>query len=115
MVWADVDDDCKDPDELRKRFWKVAEEKGITREQFENVLFVFARDRLENWVEFLATGSTDEDREGPRVKNNREVRNAADKLAERCRNNIADPKLPPSLEWSCRNWRNLADKMKSPS
>ena len=64
MVWADLDDDMADGDQLRQAFWTSAEKNGITKEQFDTVVFVFAKDRLENWIEFLLTGSTDESREG---------------------------------------------------
>jgi hypothetical protein len=112
MVWADVDDDLEDPDALLQLFWKEAEEAGITKAQFDQVVFSFAKDRIENWIEFLNTGSTDESKEAPRVKQNSVVRNAAMKLARRCRGQEAGPDLPPSLAWSCRNWNALVARMR---
>jgi len=85
MVWADCDDTCADGDALKATFWKEAERQGITKAQFDTVVFVFAKDRLEKWIEFLQTGNTDEAKEGPRVKHNREVADAAKKLAELCK------------------------------
>ena len=111
MVWADLDDDMADGDQLKAAFWAQAQAAGITREQFEQVVFVFAKDRLENWIEFLTTGATDESQEGPRVRNDRQVADAAKTLAARCRSQEGDSRLPPSLVWSCRNWRALADRM----
>jgi|GEM_PF-2206186 len=68
MVWADCDDDMSDGDALMKAFWEVARDQGIARGDFDTVVFVFAKDRLENWIQFLETGATDEGKEGPRVK-----------------------------------------------
>lgn len=112
MVWADLDDDMEDGEKLKERFWTTAKQEGITKEQFEQVVFVFAKDRLENWIEFLLTGKTDESREGPRLKHNEPVARAAKELAERCRSGAADSGFPSSLAWSCRNWRALRDRMK---
>ncbi len=114
MVWADLDDDMNNGDQLKAEFWKTAEAEGITPEQFESVVFIFAKDRLENWIQYLIDGVTDENIEGPRVKHNRIVADAATKLAERCSQIQTDPPLPSSLEWSCRNWRQLVERMRSP-
>lgn len=111
MVWADLDDDMSDGDQLREEFWKAAQSEGITREQFESVVFIFAKDRLENWIQYLNDGATNEDVEGPRVTHNRTVADAATKLARRCRQMQANPPLPPSLEWSCGNWHRLVERM----
>ncbi|XZE19836.1 hypothetical protein SH449x_005166 [Pirellulaceae bacterium SH449] len=112
IVWADVDDDKEDCDQLREEFWKAAQSFGISEEEFSKVVFAFAKDRLENWIQFLNTGSTDESTEGPRVKHNREVAVAARKLATRCMKQLQDPPLPPSLLWSCSNWKRLVERMK---
>lgn len=112
MVWADLDHDMQDGDELREKFWAVAQQTGIKKEQFEQVVFVFAKDRLENWIEFLLTGTTDESKEGPRQKHDRPVADAAKSLARRCLSGAAEPNFPPSLAWSCRNWRTLVERMK---
>jgi hypothetical protein len=110
MVWADVDDDPPTPVALRTLFHAQAKAEGMSEEQFDQVVFIFARDRLENWIEFLNTGVTDEDREGPRV-NNREAADAAKRLAARCRQEQPGPPLPRSLHWSCLNWKALAKRM----
>jgi hypothetical protein len=112
MVWADCDDDCADGDVLKVKFWEEAKRQGITKQEFDRVVFIFARDRLENWIEFLQTGKTDESSEGPRVKHNRDAADAAKKLAYFCKDNKPLPDIPPSLEWSCKNWRALAERMK---
>jgi hypothetical protein len=109
MVWADIDD-MPDGNALREEFWQVAQKAGIQRADFDKVVFAFARNRLENWVEFLSKGKTDEDREGPRVTP-KEAANAAGKLANMCKGNAALT-LPPSLQWSCKNWRTLIERMK---
>lgn len=111
MVWADCDHDCSDPNVLKTIFWKEAKRAKITREDFERVVLVFPKDRLENWIQYLTTGSTDEEVEGPRLKHGREAANAAKKLAERCRKSEQDANMPPSLCWSCRNWKALVDRM----
>ena len=86
MVWADCDDDCDDGDALKAHFWKEAERKGITQEQISTASCSSSpRTGLENWIEFLRRGTTDESNEGPRVKHNREVADAAKKLADFCR------------------------------
>ena len=112
MVWADLDDNMPDPDALEWEFWITAERAGIRREDFDQVVFVFAKDRLENWVEFLLTGKTDESREGPRVKHDRDAAEAAKSLAARCASGAPQPRLPPSLAWSCQNWRALVERMR---
>jgi hypothetical protein len=114
MVWADMDHDCADGEALRRLFWEEAERQGITREDFDRVVFVLAKDRLENWVEFLTTGSTDEVVEGPRVRDAEAVQ-AASALAALCQRTpkASATALPPSLRWSCRNWQRLVERMKA--
>jgi hypothetical protein len=112
MVWADLDHDMENGDKLREVFWKQAQQHGITRSQFDQVVFVFAKDRIENWVQFLLTGATDESQEGPRLKNDKQAADAAHRLADYCLRGASIPNIPPSLEWSCRNWRTLVDRMR---
>jgi hypothetical protein len=113
MVWADCDHDCADGESLKVHFWKEVKEKGITQEQFERVVFIFAKDRIENWIEFLQTGNTGESKEGPRMKNqNRKVADAAKRLADFCKAGKPVDGMPPSLQWSCGNWRALVERMK---
>jgi hypothetical protein len=112
MVWADLDHDMPDGDKLKQEFWAVAHQAGITKEQFEQVIFAFAKDRLENWIEYLLTGKTDESKEGPRQKHGHSVAEAAKALAQRCASGAPEPKLPPSMAWSCQNWRKLVDRMR---
>ena len=112
MVWADLDHDMKDGDQLKEMFWRTAAQAGITKDQFDQVVFVFAKDRLENWIEFLLTDATDESKSGPRQKHDHLVAEAARSLAERCLSGTALPELPPSLAWSCRNWGTLAKRMR---
>lgn len=109
MVWADCDHDMPDGDALRSKFWEAACHAGISREDFDTVVFVFAKDRLENWIEFLNTGTTNENAEGPRIQHLREAADAAKSLATRCQGGDSGP-LPPSLNWSCENWRSLTKR-----
>ena len=111
-VWADCDDNCADGKALQELFWHEAQRQEITKEQFDRVVFIFAKDRIENWIEFLKTGSTDESREGPRVNHNREAADAAKKLASMCKNGESASNMPPSLQWSCKNWQALVNRMK---
>lgn len=111
IVWADLDHDMPDGNALRERFWQEAQLGGLSREAFDQAVFVFAKDRLENWIEFLTVGATDESKEGPRVKHNREVADAARKLADRCNSASAGPPLPQSLLWSCENWKALTKRI----
>jgi len=111
MVWADCDDNCADPEALKAHFWLEAQRQEIAKDQFESVVFAFAKDRLENWLEFLAKRTTDESKEGPRVKHNREAAEAAKKLAMLCRQGKPIPNMPPSLQWSCKNWQALRERM----
>lgn len=78
---------------------------------FNRVVFIFAKDRLENWIEFLQTGTTDEAREGRRERDNRKVRDAAKKLAKLCLAGKPVKDMPPSLQWSCENWQTLVQRM----
>lgn len=111
MVWADLDDDMADGNQLRDAFWQEAQAAGITRGEFDQVVFAFAKDRLENWIQFLRTGATDESQGGPRVRPNREVADAARTLSARCQGQAKGPPLPPSLTWSCENWNKLVKRM----
>lgn len=111
MVWADLDHDMPNGETLKNEFWKQAQHQGVTRAQFDQVVFVFPKDRIENWVEFLMTGSTDESQEGPRLRNDRQAADSARRLAELCKRGAPIPNLPPSLDWSCRNWRALAARI----
>lgn len=111
MVWADLDDDMDNGKQLVEEFKRATLADGITEDEFKNVVFIFAKDRLENWIEFLETGSTDEEVEGSRVKAGRRVRDAAKSLADRCKKEQANPPLPPSLAWSCKNWQRLVKRM----
>lgn len=112
MVWADLDDNMDNGEQLRQAFWTSAQQNGITKDEFDRVVFVFAKDRLENWIEFLLTGATDESQEGPREKDGKRVAEAARKLAERCQGQLHGAQLPPSLTWSCQNWRRLVERMR---
>ena len=112
VVWADCDDNCSDGEALKAHFWKEAQRNGISKADFDRIVFIFAKDRLENWIEFLMTGNTDESKEGPRVKHNREAAEAAKKLADFCKTGKPVDRMPPSLRWSCTNWQALAERMR---
>ena len=112
MVWADLDHDMADGDALKSVFWRQAKQQGITHPQFDLVVFVFAKDRIENWIQFLSTGATDESQEGPRLPDDKQAATAARLLADHCLRGAAIPNVPPSLEWSCRNWRALVERMR---
>ena len=113
MVWADLDDDMDDGNELRQELKEKARQNGISDDEFNRVVFVFAKDRLENWIEFLLTGSTDEAQEGLRIKDGKSVAAAAKKLARICKGQLQAVQLPPSLNWSCQNWHRLVERMKA--
>lgn len=113
MVWADLDHDMADGEALKRVMWSEAERQGISREDFDKVVFIFAKDRLENWIEFLNTGATDESQEGPRVKYGKAVADAARVLARQCLSGVPIRDIPSSLEWSCRNWQALKKRMAS--
>lgn len=112
MVWADLDHDQADGDGLKELFWRECERQGVSRGEFDTIVFAFAKDRLENWIQFLNEGATDERVEGPRVKFDRDVGNSAKKLARMCLKGVGAESLPKSLQWSCQNWRELVGRMK---
>jgi hypothetical protein len=111
IVLADLDD-IKSPESLKKKYRDVAEADGLSKEAFERTIFIFPKNRIENWLEFLINGTTDENQEGQRIKEFSIVREAAKKLAKNCHSNSMDPLLPPSLQWSCENWRALVERMR---
>jgi hypothetical protein len=112
MVWADLDHDMANGDHLKAEFRKAAGAADLAESDFDRAVFIFAKDRLENWIQYLTSGGTDETIEGPRVTNNKEVAKAARKLAEMCLRQVSDPPLPDSLAWSCHNWKKLVKRMK---
>lgn len=113
MVWADCDNNCDHGDALKAEFWKEAQRSEIARCDFNRIVFIFAKDRLENWIQFLNSGQTNEAEEGPRLKHNKEAAEAATKLADFCNAGQAVENMPPSLMWSCKNWRSLVERMKT--
>ncbi|MDR2394454.1 MAG: hypothetical protein LBD93_09930 [Treponema sp.] len=110
IVLADIDD-LENGDQLKQKYWETAQTAGISKETFDKVVFIFSKDRIENWIEFLTTGATDENKEGLRVRDNAIVRDAARTLAKKCRSGQTSEPFPPSLEWSCRNWRTLVKRI----
>ena len=112
MVWADLDHDMPDGDALRNEFWSEAQRQRVARGAFDQVVFVFAKDRIENWIQFLMTGATDESQQGPRLRDNKQAADAARRLAEHCSRGAPILNIPPSLEWSCRNWQSLKERMR---
>lgn len=112
MVWADLDHDMPNGETLKNEFWIKAEQKGITRQDFDQIVFVFPKDRIENWIQFLNTGITNESEEGPRLRHDRLAADAAVLLANHCLRGAPIQNIPPSLEWSCRNWRSLVARMR---
>lgn len=110
-VLADVDDDVASPDVLKEKYWQAAEAAGISRGVFDKVLFLFPKYRIENWIQYINNGSTDENAKGPRVPNS-VAKEAGKKLAQMCLNGTTGgAQLPLSLEWSCRNWHGLLGRM----
>lgn len=111
MVWADLDHDMPSGDALRNEFWRQAQQQGIASSEFDQVVFVFPKARIENWVQFLMTGATDESQKGPRLKDDKQAADAAKRLAQHCSSGAPILNIPPSLEWSCQNWRRLVKRM----
>ena len=112
IVFADIDDDLENGDKLKNLYWETAQADNIDKDDFEKAIFIFSKDRIENWIQFLQTGKTNEGEEGPRVKDNAVVRDAARKLAAMCRSGESGDNFPQSLKWSCKNWHSLVEKMK---
>lgn len=112
IVFADIDDELKSGEELKELYWETAQKEGVSKESFEKAVFIFSKDRIENWIQFIQIGTTDENEEGPRVKDNSEVRDSAQKLANMCLSGKPAGILPKSLQWSCSNWHSLVARMK---
>ena len=112
MVWADCDDNCDDGDALKNKFWEEANRSGITNDDFDRSVFIFAKYRLENWIQFLNTETTNEAEKGPRLRHGKDAAKAARKLGSMCRGGRPVSNMPPSLGWSCKNWRELVEHMK---
>jgi len=112
IVLADVDE-LKNGEQLKEQYWEIARQNKISEESFENVVFIFPRKRIENWVQYLSTGVTDEGTVGPRDYNFSEAKDMAQKLAKKCRQpQQTKETLPKSLEWSCNNWKALVERMR---
>ena len=112
IVLADVDDTHENCDALKAKFKSIADASGLSDELFERVVFIFPKDRIENWIEYIKTESTDENKEAPRVSAP-DAACAAKELAKMCKNQskLSEP-LPPSLHWSCQNWKALVERMR---
>ena len=54
MVWADLDHDMNDGNQLRDKSREKARENGIADIDFDRVVFVFAKDRLETGLNFCS-------------------------------------------------------------
>jgi len=52
MVWADLDDNMDNGDQLVEEFKKAALAVGISEDEFKSVVFIFSKDLLENCIEF---------------------------------------------------------------
>ena len=113
MVWADCDHNRADCDALKEKFWRKAQQSGISQEDFDRIVFIFPKDRIENWIQFLNTGWTNEAEEGPRIKHPRETADAAKKLAAYCETRRPMKNMPLSLQWSCKNWQAFDGRMKT--
>ena len=113
IVFADTDDELEDGDALKSLYWETAHKEGIEKLDFNKAVFIFSKDRIENWIQYIQTGYTDENKEGPRIYDNSQVRDAARKLAEICLAGSSSDELPVSLKWSCKNWHLLIHRMKS--
>jgi hypothetical protein len=113
IVLADIDDKLENGDQMKGKYWETAQKAGISKDIFDRAIFIFPKDRIENWIEFLSTGTTDEHREGPRVKSNVIAAKSAKLLARKCRSpGQSNEMFPPSLKWSCHNWQSLVERMK---
>jgi hypothetical protein len=51
IVLADIDD-MKDADQLKQRYWETAKNAEISKETFDKAVFIFPKNRIENWIEF---------------------------------------------------------------
>ena len=111
VVLGDLDHSHKNGDELKEKYWKAANAADIKREYFDQVIFIFPKDRIENWIEYINMGHTNEEIEGPRVSIE-EARKAGKALAVRCKSSQALQNIPLSLAWSCNNWQQLVRRMR---
>jgi hypothetical protein len=56
MVWADLDDDMDDGEQLRREFQKNATQNGLTEEDFDRVVFIFAKTGSKTGSSFYSLG-----------------------------------------------------------
>lgn len=110
VVFADIDDDIETGDELKKRYEEKMNTCNIPKEWLNEVVFIFSKDRIENWIEYILEGKTNENIEGKRVDRSA-AKKAAQELAKLCKGGKPQTMLPPSLQWSCKNWHNLVNTM----
>ncbi|GHV04066.1 hypothetical protein AGMMS50229_04640 [Campylobacterota bacterium] len=109
IVLSDVDD-LDSPNALQTIFDNKAREAGLSC-ALDKVVYIFPKNRIENWFEYLLNGSTNESQEGRR-RDNEKAREAAEILAQKCTQKQRDPQMPPSLKWSCEQWNKLTTRMK---
>ncbi|MCL2016106.1 MAG: hypothetical protein FWG68_07680 [Defluviitaleaceae bacterium] len=114
VVMTDLDDDCANGDILRDKYRQIAENAEIDEKLFAKVVFICPKYRIENWIEYLNTGHTDENIKAPRTDNN-SAKMAAIKLADMCQKNvdknIGNADFPLSLKWSCNNWNEISRQL----
>lgn len=68
--------------------------------------------RIENWIQYLREGHTDESKQGPRLDKENSCREDAKRLFESCIGNVALLQAPESLESACAEWKPFRNRIK---
>ena len=67
--------------------------------------------RIENWIEYLKTGKTDEKSQGPRLDDEGSARTLALDLHRKCLVKSPLLNVPPSLGKACEEWQLFRTKL----
>jgi hypothetical protein len=113
VVLIDADhDSVQEIREVLDRRLKEADMPTISPE--DPIFIAIPKWRIENWIEYLRTGDTDEAAQGARLIDEASARPLAAKLHETCLNGPPLASPPPSLEQACTEWQRFRAKFLQP-
>lgn len=110
VVLIDADRDSVD------KVWNILNDRlkqeGMSVISSSDLIFIASpKWRIENWIEYLRTGATNEELQGPRLEDEGSAREDAGSLYQMCVTRALPPNPPPSLKAACEQWLAFRDKL----